>query len=392
MWYLNLPADKLMMCNAFPLLLDIEMIRTMGLRDSLDFVEVMHRRCLSILHMCKYTISDLHRGESGLEDEGDDDPPDTKRGAFDWFSKCLGDQLARGVLELMYENCITVTKGNSSLVFTLSYLVSIPPVEIIAQDVENDKGVPTLDSSQPGGEKSQSNKVLHVYTRRNLQQKKVQPIIPTMEQMDSIISPEDVPGPKSPVKENQDGTAFPVAGTASLFKDSPHKNLPQSSTSKGRQDDPDAKAFEELSNPEKYGLCQPRNTKSGSVIINGRNLNAKQDANISAIPVEEQELSTPTTNVIVLSDDDEQEANTANFPGGRKAVESPDISIWYCVGPYGEKGGPYTMSALKRWSETSSNPLEFKVWKTGQSETEAIPLSDTLKRFFSSMQVNGNEG
>ncbi|XP_068495486.1 zinc finger CCCH domain-containing protein 44-like isoform X4 [Phaseolus vulgaris] len=74
-------------------------------------------------------------------------------------------------------------------------------VERIAQDVENDKGVPTIDSSKPRVDKSQSNKVLHVYTRRNLQQKKVQPIIPTLEQMDSIISPYNVPveisgGPK----------------------------------------------------------------------------------------------------------------------------------------------------------------------------------------------------
>ncbi|TKY47339.1 zinc finger CCCH domain-containing protein 44 isoform X1 [Spatholobus suberectus] len=40
------------------------------------------------------------------------------------------------------------------------------------------------------------------------------------------------------------------------------------------------------------------------------------------------------------------------------------------------------MSALKRWSETASLPLEFKVWKTGQSETEAIPLTDALNRIF----------
>jgi len=77
-------------------------------------------------------------------------------------------------------------------------LYSIYAVERIAQDVENDKGVPTIDSSKPRVDKSQSNKVLHVYTRRNLQQKKVQPIIPTLEQMDSIISPYNVPGNNEP--------------------------------------------------------------------------------------------------------------------------------------------------------------------------------------------------
>lgn len=236
-------------------------------------------------------------------------------------------------------------------------------------------------------------------------------------------------GPKFAVKENQDDTAFPVASVENLFADTssqdkgtPQRNLPQSASkarqdgpeathfeeliNPAKQDDPEATLFEELSNPAKYGLCQPRNTESGSVIINGRNLsgtgyaeqiikekqsipvvsvNDKQDMGISAIPVEEQEISISTTNVIVLSDDDEQEANAADNSMGRKVVESPENSIWYCVGPYGKKGGPFSMSALKRWSDSASHPLEFKVWKTGQSETEAIPLTVALNRIFSSM-------
>jgi len=67
-------------------------------------------------------------------------------------------------------------------------LYSIYVVEWITQDVENDRGLPTIDSSQPWGEKSQSNKVFHVYTQRNLQQKKVRSIIPTHEQMDYVLA------------------------------------------------------------------------------------------------------------------------------------------------------------------------------------------------------------
>lgn len=82
---------------------------------------------------------------------------------------------------------------HESLHHPILFFISL--VETIAQDVENDKGLAALDSSQIGGKKPQSNTELHVYTRRNLQQKKVQPIIPTLKQMDSLeISPENVPG------------------------------------------------------------------------------------------------------------------------------------------------------------------------------------------------------
>ncbi len=63
-------------------------------------------------------------------------------------------------------------------------------------------------------------------------------------------------------------------------------------------------------------------------------------------------------------------------------MENPDVSIWHCLGSYGERRGPYSMSVLKLWSESASSPEKFKVWKTGQSEREAIPLSDALRRVF----------
>ncbi|XP_027334797.1 zinc finger CCCH domain-containing protein 19-like [Abrus precatorius] len=288
-------------------------------------------------------------------------------------------------------------------------------VETIVQDVEND-GVPTLDSSETRGEILLSNKELRVYTRRNLQQKTIHLIIPKMQQVDSPeISPENVSGQNARVKKSEDGTVFPASieqfvYTASLDKDTSQRKLLQS-TSKARQDDSRATHFEELnldsqnSNPANCGLHQSRNTKSSSGIV-GRNLSAtrnakqttkekqsisvadsvkvandKHDTNIS-ISLEEQEFSISTTDIIVLSDTVEQEANIAEISEGRKVVENPEISIWHCVGPYGEKRGPYSMSALKRWSETVSHPLEFKVWKTGQSEKEAIPLTDALNHIF----------
>lgn len=206
------------------------------------------------------------------------------------------------------------------------------------------------------------------------------------------------------MKENQ---------TASQDKGASQGKLIQS-TSKARQDDQKAKFFEELNsdsqtfNPEECSLPQPRNTGSGSG-IDARNLSAtrnakqtmkekqsfsvaepvevsvndKQGTNMSAIPVGEQEVRISNVEVIELSDNDEQDANIADISAGmKKAVENPSSCVWHCLGPYGERRGPFSMSALKRWSESVSYPLEYKVWKTGQSETQAILLTDALNRFF----------
>ena len=115
-------------------------------------------------------------------------------------------------------------------------------------------------------------------------------------------------------------------------------------------------------------------------------INDKQDTCITGSPVREHKVSVSTADVIELSDnDDEEDANIADISAGRKVVENPEIPVWHCLGPYGERRGPYSMSVLKHWSETASYTLEFKVWKTGQSEKEAILLTDALRRIFPSM-------
>ncbi|KAK7301960.1 hypothetical protein RJT34_12837 [Clitoria ternatea] len=323
-----------------------------------------------------------------------------------------------GVSELAIgETCDSVGhhSGNNGFAHCLNNRTDVA-VETIVQDVENDKGVPTLDSSQIGGEMPESNKELRVYTRRNLQQKTVQPIISTLEQVDSLeISLENAQGQKTPAKKNQDCTAFSasveqlVVLTASQDKGTSQRKLPHSTSGAGK-DGPKVTFFTELhsdsqnSYPAKHSLRQPRSTKCGSG-IDGINLcatsnakqateerqnisypfkvsvNGKQDTSIKVISVEDQEFASPT-DVIVLSDNEEEE-NIADNSKGRKLVENPEISVWHCVGPYGLKGGPYSMSALKQWNKSAPNPLEFKVWKTGQSETEAIPLTDALNRVFS---------
>ncbi|KAK7305623.1 hypothetical protein VNO77_43529 [Canavalia gladiata] len=198
----------------------------------------------------------------------------------------------------------------------------------------------------------------------------------------SLDNRTDVAGPKTQVKRRQDGAAFPASVeqllvyTTSQDKRTSQRKLSQSS-SKAKQDDP--KTFKELnsdsqnSNPANYCLRQPRNTKSGAD-IGGRNLRATRNARWMI--KEKQTIS--VANPVKVSVSNKQDTSISAIPV--EVVESPEISIWHCVGPYGEKRGPYSMSALKHLSETASCPLELKVWKTGQSETEAIPLSDALKR------------
>ncbi|MED6137722.1 hypothetical protein PIB30_067586 [Stylosanthes scabra] len=93
-------------------------------------------------------------------------------------------------------------------------------------------------------------------------------------------------------------------------------------------------------------------------------------------------LATPTTKpkvIIELSDDDEGDANIADITA-RKVVENPEVPVWHCMGPQGERAGPYSMSILKCWSPATS--VEFKVWKAGQREEEAISLTDALRKHF----------
>ncbi|XP_057430547.1 uncharacterized protein At5g08430-like isoform X2 [Lotus japonicus] len=210
----------------------------------------------------------------------------------------------------------------------------------------------------------------------------------------------DVAGTKTPVKTNQVKCTF--------------ESKSIQSSSKVRQDDQKAALIKELNcdsqifNTE-LSPWQSSNTESGSG-IDTKNLSAatrnakqtikekqiisvaetidtsvndKQVKSASAIVVE-QKVSISTADVIELSDSDEEDVNVADASAGEK-MESPGISIWHCLGPSGEKRGPYSMSVLKCWSESVTHPIKFKVWKTGQSEEEAILLTDALNQKFPSI-------
>ena len=124
----------------------------------------------------------------------------------------------------------------------------------------------------------------------------------------------------------------------------------------------------------KSGHFQPRLSDSGS----------GYDVKKSGAPVNSEQMikedlkrkpSTPVCDTIVLSDDSEDENAQIKK---RLLDENPENPVWHCLSPCGEKRGPFSMSLLKRWSETISSASEFKVWKAGQSEREAICLPDAL--------------
>ncbi|CAJ2662672.1 unnamed protein product [Trifolium pratense] len=159
------------------------------------------------------------------------------------------------------------------------------------------------------------------------------------------------------------------------------------------QDDPMPTLLEESNsdcqtlNPANCGLPQPSNIISDADIeCRNQSANMAVDQTVK----EWQSVSVSVlvkahiNDIIVLSDSDEEDVNIEVTSAGKREVESLDINIWHCSGIYSSgTRRPVSLSALKRWSESefnsSSSHLEFKVWKTGESEREAMSLRDTLK-------------
>ncbi|CAJ2662683.1 unnamed protein product [Trifolium pratense] len=159
------------------------------------------------------------------------------------------------------------------------------------------------------------------------------------------------------------------------------------------QDDPMPTLLEESNsdcqtlNPANCGLPQPSNIISDAD-VECRNQSANMAADQTVNDLQSVSVYVPVkvtiNDIIVLSDSDEEDVNIEVTSAGRKEVESPDINIWLCSGIcVSGTRRPVSLSALKRWSESefdsSSSHLEFKVWKTGEREREAISLRDALK-------------
>jgi hypothetical protein len=191
-------------------------------------------------------------------------------------------------------------------------------------------------------------------------------------------------GPKTPGKNNQDDPAFPATGEQlSVFNDSQEKDDGKPAFLK------ESNSNCHTLNPAKCGLPQSSNTISASDDVDCRNLSSNMDANHEVKERRSVTVADPIKVIVndatVLSDSDEEDVSIEVTSSGRKGVESIDIPIWHCSGVRGcGTRGPFPMSVLKHWSELDSTyaPLDFKVWRTGESEREAMLLRDALKLFF----------
>ncbi|KAG2700503.1 hypothetical protein I3760_06G000500 [Carya illinoinensis] len=82
-----------------------------------------------------------------------------------------------------------------------------------------------------------------------------------------------------------------------------------------------------------------------------------------------------TSQVIDLSDDEEKEEPSV---GQRIPDDRLGSLLWHYLDPQGEIQGPFSLTSLKRWSDAYYFPPDFKVWKTGQNQDEAVLLKNIL--------------
>lgn len=86
--------------------------------------------------------------------------------------------------------------------------------------------------------------------------------------------------------------------------------------------------------------------------------------------------------VIILCDDDVEENEKPSSNKNQIPDDQLEGLIWHYQDPQGNTRGPFTVTSLKRWNDSDYFPPDFKIWKTGQSSSEAVLLKDILNRAF----------
>jgi len=84
--------------------------------------------------------------------------------------------------------------------------------------------------------------------------------------------------------------------------------------------------------------------------------------------------------IIHLDDDDDDMADISKGNDPAKAGDTPgsEKDVWHYIDPSGNEQGPFKLSCLRYWKECGYFDGAFKVWKTGQTEEDAILLTVVL--------------
>ncbi|KHG10009.1 hypothetical protein F383_12743 [Gossypium arboreum] len=89
-----------------------------------------------------------------------------------------------------------------------------------------------------------------------------------------------------------------------------------------------------------------------------------------------------TTQVIDLSDDDNDDNEKHEDSNKTEAQDDVRSLIWHYQDPQGDIQGPFSLLSLKNWMDLDYFPDDFKVWKTGQNRNNAVLLADIVRRMF----------
>ncbi|XP_034702623.1 zinc finger CCCH domain-containing protein 44-like [Vitis riparia] len=111
-----------------------------------------------------------------------------------------------------------------------------------------------------------------------------------------------------------------------------------------------------------------------SDLIHGPNEHSKD--NFEVVEEKKQSLGIHH-NESKMGDDGYDEQRVASK---KKRSSKIECEAWHCLGPLGERPGPFSLPLLRRWSEINAGASKYKVWKVGQSEEQAIPLNDAISQ------------
>lgn len=120
---------------------------------------------------------------------------------------------------------------------------------------------------------------------------------------------------------------------------------------------------------------QPKQPSQFINISHGDLQLANEEENKGGLQMVEKQVMNPQ--VIDVSDDEDNEPLSV---GNQIPEDKLGSSIWHYLDPQGDIQGPFSLTCLKRWSEADYFPLDFKVWKMGQSQDEAVLLKDILQQ------------